>query len=82
MAPRRALATATRSRPSDAGQRQLDFRREDPQLAAVDRVDEDGLRVAQALGDRLALPNRDAGTVEKHSELVAAAGVRCAENPQ
>ncbi len=82
---RRGALLAQQPRRADervAGERQLDCRGEDPQLGALDVVDEDRLGETQVLGHRLALGVADVTAVEKDPELVAAAAVGRAEDPQ
>jgi hypothetical protein len=65
-----------------AGERQLDRRRVDPQLAARAVVDEHGLGEAQLRSDGLPLGRGHGGAVEHDAERVAARSVGADEDAQ
>ena len=64
------------------GERELDRRREDPQLARLAVVDEDGLGEAEVGGDGLAVGGRDRAAVEEDAEGVAALAVGAEEDAE
>ena len=65
-----------------AGERDLDRRREDPDLGAAGVIDEDRLREPELGRNPLPLAVRHLGAVEEDAERVAAAVVGGDENPE